>query len=417
MEKRLFQTCEKSLLDDPRTYKKLELNFKRNKVQDNAEGLDTIASGFIYNQCKDQYWNPEQFSLLYKTPLWDQSTEAQRIKLNQLYWVAYYSQIISAEIATIFFNQTSAAGLYGIEDFRLVCDTLDLESAQERAHIAAFKKVSEALELEVFGERVFTYPMRGPYAETMIFQDTTPFKEFWKKLNLYGFSLLSSSNAFVACQYFTVRGLRTLCGKLTQHQLSQFYAKHPEQETAPIPSKISYLHFLDESYHFNSSTIIGLEVINSLKAPTAFERHIGNMMIAGCQKDHFNFSTAISGIFWYDPATYPVIYRLLRSDIFRMGNDEALQMMEACFAGESEGTHLNAKAHRTALESYREYVSKLDYVNGPNKEMRVMAGNSLERHLATNKAALKTFKRRANQVQLIGRLKAPGLGLAAGEKA
>ncbi|MFH7029315.1 MAG: hypothetical protein ACHBN1_28960 [Heteroscytonema crispum UTEX LB 1556] len=43
--------------------------------------------------------------------------------------MAYYSQIISAEIATIFFNQISAAGLYAPEDFRLVCDTLDLEFA------------------------------------------------------------------------------------------------------------------------------------------------------------------------------------------------------------------------------------------------------------------------------------------------
>ena len=61
----------------------------------------------------------------------------------------------------IYFNQTSAAGLYGLEDFRLVCDTLDLESSQERAHIAAFKTVSEQVEREVFGERVFTSTMRA----------------------------------------------------------------------------------------------------------------------------------------------------------------------------------------------------------------------------------------------------------------
>ncbi len=36
------------------------------------------------------------FSLLYGTPLWEQADSGQRVKLNQLYWVAYYSQIISA---------------------------------------------------------------------------------------------------------------------------------------------------------------------------------------------------------------------------------------------------------------------------------------------------------------------------------
>ena len=169
MNQFLSQTHPKSLMDDSKTYRRLELNTQRNKQQDNGPELDQLSQKFSYEACKDQYWNPEPFSLLYKTPLWEQSSPSQRIKLNQLYWVAYYSQIISAEIATIFFNQTSAASLYGMEDFRVVCDTLDLESMQERAHINAFKKVSEDFEAAVFGKRVFTYPMRTPYVETMIY--------------------------------------------------------------------------------------------------------------------------------------------------------------------------------------------------------------------------------------------------------
>ena len=43
-----------------------------------------------------------------------------------------------------FLNQVAAAGLYTLEDFRLVCDNLDLETKQERAHINAFKTVGEA---------------------------------------------------------------------------------------------------------------------------------------------------------------------------------------------------------------------------------------------------------------------------------
>ncbi len=143
--------------------------------------------------------------------------------LNQLYWVAYYAQIVSAEIATIFLNQVSAAGLYTLEDFRLVCDNLDLETKQERAHINAFKTVGEEVEHTLFGERLFTYPMRSLYDHTMVFADSNAAKAFWRRLQIQAFTLLSSSNAFLGSQYLLVRGLRTLNGKLVQHQLSNYY--------------------------------------------------------------------------------------------------------------------------------------------------------------------------------------------------
>src|SRR5436190_8026120 len=126
MNKSLSQHQDHSLLDDQKTLRKLELNLRKNRQQDNTANMDRLAAEFCYEDCRKARWNPEIFSLLYGTHLWDKATEEQRTKLNQIYWVAYYSQIISAEIATIFFNQTSAAGLYAIEDFRIVCDTLDL---------------------------------------------------------------------------------------------------------------------------------------------------------------------------------------------------------------------------------------------------------------------------------------------------
>ena len=180
MNRALAQRHDRSLLDDQKGYRKIELNYRKNKEQDNTAMIDALAAQFRYQDCCDRYWNPEMFSLLYGSPLWEQSDSGQRVKLNQLYWVAYYSQIISAEIATIFFNQTSAAGLYSIEDFRIICDTLDLETAQERAHIDAFKKIGEEFEEKVFGERVFTYPMRGPYIETMIHAKTNLAKSLWR---------------------------------------------------------------------------------------------------------------------------------------------------------------------------------------------------------------------------------------------
>jgi hypothetical protein len=388
----LEQTSQYSLEKDVKTNKRIQHALKKGKEMDQTALMDLAAMTFSYDQACESVWNPEKFSLMHATWLWNQSTEEQRKILNQLYWVAYYSQIISAEIATIYFNQTSAAALYGMEDFRPVCDTLDMESAQERAHIHAFKVVSEELEEKLFGKRLFTYPMRSPFVKTMMYSDLGEFKQWWRKQQLRAFSLLSSSSAFIGCQYFTVRGLRTLNGKIVQHQLSRYYTEHPDKENAPIPSKISYYHFVDESFHFNTSTVISHDVINSLPEPTRFESMIGNMSIWGCQKDHYHFSTAINGIFWYDPALYPKIYQLLRSPVFAMDHGAALETIEKSFCQESEGAVASAKTHAESVDSYKAYLADFKYLNKANKEMHLMSQNNLEKHLKTNQQAFKKFK-------------------------
>jgi hypothetical protein len=376
-----FPSEDNRLAESQRTQAKISLNLRRNLKQDHTRLLDGCAAAFDYQKCKDQYWNPEEFSLLWGTPLWDEASPSQRILLNQLYWVAYYSQIISAEIATIFFNQTCAAGLFQLEDFRQVCDMLDLESAQERAHINAFKTISEQVEKALFGERVFTYPMRGPYAETMIFPDSNWLKRKWKALQLQTFGLLSSSNAFLACQYFTVRGIRTLNGKMVQQKLSSFFQKHPDKDHLPLPSQVSYYHFMDESFHFNSSTILAHDVIDCLPPPTAYEAFLANLGIRGCQKDHQHFSAAIAGLFWYEPAIYSTLRRVLRSSLFGMDEEEAEAMLQACFTEENEGIHRSYQIHQEAVASYQKYVEKLDYVWGSNKEMSLMATTTLPGYL------------------------------------
>lgn len=264
---------------------------------------------------------------------------------------------------------------------------LDLESSQERAHISTFKTVSNQVEAALFGQRVFTYPMRGPFTETMIFADTNALKTWWKKIQLQCFGLLSSDNTFLACQYFTVRGIRTLNGKLVQHKLSNYYQKHPDKENAPIPSKISYYHFMDESFHFNSSTILSHDVVNCLKPPTAFEKLVANLGLRGCQRDHYHFSVAINGIFWYDPALYPAIYQVLRSQIFGMSAREAKEMMRSCFTEESVGLHLAFQTHTEAVESYKVYLDPVDYAWKSNREMSIMAANSIPKYLATQRKA------------------------------
>lgn len=395
MNRNLSQNHAISLADDQKTMKRIEIALKRSKELDQTAMMDIYSKEFNYETCKNEMWNPERFSLLYKTWIWEQSTPEQKIKLNQLFWVAYYSQIISAEIATIFFNQTSAAALYGIEDFRVVCDTLDLESAQERAHIHAFKMVSEKFEFENFGERIFTYPMRTPFVKTMLYSDLNQFKQWWRTWQLRTFTMISSNSAFIGCQYFTVRGLRTLNGKIVQHQLSKYYTEHPDKDNSPIPSKISYSHFIDESFHFNTSTVISHDVINSLPKPTKLETVIGNMALKGCQQDHYNFSTAINGIMWYDPALYATTYKILRSKIFNMSHEGALEAMENSFCQENDGMLASYKTHRESVDSYRAYLQDFQYINKENKDQSIMASNTLEKHLNTNRKAFADFKRKS----------------------
>jgi len=389
VNRNLAQHQQKSLLDDPSTMRKIELNHVKNRDQDHTAEIDRCAASFDYASCRDQWWNPPEFSLLYATPLWEQSSESQRIALNHLYWVAYYFQIISAEIATILLNQTSAAGLSSYEDFRSVCDMLDLETTQERSHIAAFKRVGEAVEEELFGERVFTYPMRSMYVNTMIFANDTAISRFWRSIQLRAFSLLSSGNAFIGCQYFAVRGLRTLNGKMVQHGLAQITSKAQDRDATPAPSRISYYHFLDESYHFNSSRILTHDVIHSLPQPTPFERWVANQALAGCQRDHFHVSVAVKGLFWYEPALLTRIHRLLRSRVFGMDEGGAREMLWKCFAEENQAVQDSFGVHQQAVHAYRKYLDPLDYVNRHNKTMAHMSRNTVPRYLAENRRALR----------------------------
>lgn len=377
---------------DPKTYSKLQLNYRRAKQTDHSPDLDALADRFDYEQCQGEYWQPEEFSLLYGTPLWQQSSSSQRLLLNQLYWLAYYSQIISAEVATIFFNQTSATGLYSLQDFRLVCDTLDLETSQERSHIHAFETVIEQVETRLFGQPCFGRPRRSPFNETMIFADTTPFKNWWKGLQLRTFGLLSAGNVFLACHYLTVRGLRTLNGKLVQHKLSRYTQQYPDLESAPIPAQISYYHFLDESFHFNTSTILSQDVSRLLKPPTPFEQYALNLGIQGCQRDHYPVSVAVNGIFWYDGALYPVIYAILRSPHFGLTPPEAMEMLRQCFTEESEGLHRSFQTHQEAIDSYQAYIAPLDYLSLANRSMTLMASNSPAKYLKRQAQALQSFR-------------------------
>ncbi|MCJ8274813.1 MAG: methyltransferase domain-containing protein, partial [Psychrosphaera sp.] len=52
---------------------------KRIAMDIDPEMLDEAAKNFRYEDCKSEYWNPEEFSLLHGTPLWEQADQGQRV--------------------------------------------------------------------------------------------------------------------------------------------------------------------------------------------------------------------------------------------------------------------------------------------------------------------------------------------------
>lgn len=380
-----------SMTFDSKTMAKLRLNLKRNRSSDHSPLMDAAADAFCFADHSEQHWNPIEQSLLFGTPLWEAADSHQRMRLNQLYWVAYYAQIIKAEVATIFFNAMSATGLYQYENYRSIADILDLESSQERAHINTFRVVSDAVEEELFGRRIFTSEWGSPFSETMLFPNTNAIKRFYKRLALRAYGHLSSGSAFIASQYLTVRGLRTLNGKMVQQTLSDYFVDLGDAGVAGGPAAISHYHYMDESYHFNSSRIVGIDVVRSLPKPTAFERFVANAAIDGCQRDHQHFSVVVNGLFWYEPATFPAVYALLKSPLFGFDHRESLHWMERCFCEESEAVVGAFGQQQTAAASYSRFLEPLEYITASNQEMRVMNRASIGRYLSENKRAMQRF--------------------------
>lgn len=133
-------------------------------------------------------------------------------------------------------------------------------------------------------------------------------------------------------------------------------------------------------------------MISYLKPPIAFEKLVSNLGLRGCQKDHYHFSAAINGIFWYDPALYAAVYQVMRSPLFNMSMSDAKEMMRLCFTQESEGLHRSYQTHTEAMESYKVYLDKLDYVWQSNKQMSLMASNSIPKYLETQRKSFSSFR-------------------------
>ena len=150
---------------------------------------------------------------------------------------------------------------------------------------------------------------------------------------------------------------------------------------------------MDESYHFNTSRLVGLEVPRALEAPTRFERWVVNRGVAGCQRDHFHFSAAINGIFWYDPALYPAIspdaaLAGVRHGRRRGARDDGGVLHPRVGGARRVGEDPRGRDRSPTARS----SSRSRWLDGANREMRHMRRNAVPQALARNRAALARFR-------------------------
>lgn len=72
-----------------------------------------------------------------------------------------------------------------------------------------------------------------------------------------------------------------------------------------------------------------------------------------------------------------------------------MEAIRKSFCEESEGMLASYKTHRESVDSYKAYLQDFQYVNKENKELSLMASNSMEKHLNTNRKAFNTFRKKA----------------------
>ncbi|MFN6570598.1 hypothetical protein [Dendronalium sp. ChiSLP03b] len=75
-----------------------------------------------------------------------------------------------------------------------------------------------------------------------------------------------------------------------------------------------------------------------------------------------------------------------------MSDTDAKEMMRRCFTEESEGLQRSFLTHQEAMQSYKVYVEKLDYLWQQNREISLMGANSIARYLTTQQSAFRRFE-------------------------
>ncbi len=433
----------------------IDTTYHNNQNSNYTENIERLDSQFNYESNKDYYWGPPELSIFYGTSLYDQASSSQKLALNHLYWTTQYNQTAATEANAILYNQITEGVFSAFGGCDVLCQELSLETAQEHHHIHAFHSVSYKTKKGLFGDnklKVFRKNktiknkliINREFSELFPLLETT--KNHWKRYQEVAFRLINDqlvqnnqtkiysdyfkkmekeneqipiqttgllgqvipksfskfvtlnfgTSPFLACVFYATRYLANILLKNYEYRYLQYYRDLAKTEAfIPIPTAISYYHMLDESFHTNISKLIAQDLYKEFTKPTLYEKFMANSIL------HRSQSLLLGGLSAVMPATFrndslfiTPLYQILRSSIFEMSQEEAVDWLEKCLCHEHEGFHLNLKWHQHLLSDLRKAFYPIDYLWTVNRELGVMASaNSINKNIISNRQSFAQFKK------------------------
>jgi hypothetical protein len=424
-----------------------EVNYKNNLGSDYTEKIEALDREFDYQQERHLYWGEPELSLLYGSPLYNQSSADQKLALNHLYWVTQYNQTAASEANAILYNQVTAGVFSQVGGYGDLCKELDLETSQERHHIHAFHNIGYRTKRSLLGKEGFQQSLKAAvrrqpknYLSLLDFSWTSSplsavpesalryvtskvllraqsqyYSSYLQELDARGesipaqttgvlgqmasrpllqfFTLNYGSSPFLACVFFVIRFMANMLIKNYEYRYSKCYRQLERQGAEiPIPVAVSHLHLLDESFHTTTSQLISQELYKDFPNPSTYERFMANAMIRRAQQGIMSgLSVGVPATFRSDADFMPTFYQLLQSPLFGFSDLEALQWLEQCFCHEHEGWHVTYRYHQSLLGELRRLFEPINYLTPVNREMQIMAGGNIDRSIQSNQQHFKQF--------------------------
>lgn len=217
------------------------------------------------------------------------------------------------------------------------------------------------------------------------------------------FTLHWGTSPFMACQYYSLRYTANAILKNQEYPYVRYYRELERRgEFIPTPTAISYYHLLDEAFHTTISQTLAKDVYKDLPKPTAYEKFIAGLIVYKMQNSLLG---GLSGILpgrcvYDDHLLLTFYYKLFKSPLFDMSNEEALHWLEKCVCEHHEGYETGLKYHQSLLELMRRLFNNLDYQWKVNRDMEIMAaGASIDKALKQNRKAFQKFSQMVNSHQ------------------
>ena len=452
--KNLEQSSTSPGLSKKKHFKVIEKIYQNNIDSDYTEKMWDLARNFDYASNSNHYWTIPELSLLYGTPLYEAASPAQKLALNHLFWIGNYHYIAVSEASTSFYNMITAGVFQNLGGHEKLYRELEFETDQESYHIRSFQKIIYKTKMALVGKTTLGNPLSSksnqgnlsqllPKPLQQLFSSSQYYKSVFSNFQEYALSLITKKmledkqqyysqylkeleqkgqplaaasegiagqvasrdwmkfftlnwgiSPFMACQYYSIRYTANAYLKSWEYVYYKYYQElEKKNEFIPTPTAISYYHLLDESFHTTISQTVAKDMYKELSKPTAYEKFLSGKMISMMQKNMLGGISAVlpGRCIADDPLFMLFIYKILKSPVFGMSNQESLHWMEKCFCQEHDGFYAGLKYRNRFLGAQRKFFSSLDYQWTVNREMSLMAaGGSIDKAVKSN---IKTFKR------------------------